>query len=631
MTMTSSTFPTLRPLACLLAAALALSACGGEHDGDAGAAGADGPAGRAGLLPLTGVQAEPAGVHCAFGGSRIDAGLDLDADRTLDPAEVTSTQYVCHGSAQATAATSLVRVSAEAAGSHCTLGGSRIDAGVDGNANGVLDAAEVRSTAYVCQSSTGNTGPTGATGPTGSSGTAVLTAIAAETAGANCAQGGQRVTLGADTNGNGALDTAEVTSTRYLCNGAPAAELTWQAVTGPTAATAGGNYLATGGAQVVVTLPATAGLQIGDTVRVSGAGSGGWRVAQNAGQSILGLDLPVNYLSAPSNWVQRSATVGWEAAASSFDGQRLVAITDTEIHTSSDRGVTWNLRHTVVTPGGSLSDVASSHDGQRLVAVAYNGLAYTSTDAGLTWTARDSNRGWIAVASSADGLSLIAAVINQPLRQSLDGGQTWSALAGSPSAFWYGVASSADGQKLAAVVAGGGGQIHVSSDGGSTWTASGAARNWYRIASSSDGRQLVVAEWQGNLHVSADAGATWSVHAGSERWYRVASSANGAKLLAVAPNDGYAFSSDSGTTWNEVSQTTSYPHAAAVSGDGNTFVMGDQFGAGGLHTAINDRSTPGTTGSLSGQAYDTIELQYLGAGQFRARSFSSHAGSFLVQ
>jgi len=628
MTMTSFPFPILRPLACALAAAFVLAACGGEHDGDNGPAGADGPAGSAGLLPLTAVQAEPAGVHCAQGGSRIDAGLDLDANHTLDTAEVTSTQYVCHGAAPAIAATSLVRVSAEAAGSHCTLGGSRVDAGIDGNANGVLDAAEVSSTAYVCQASAGGTGPVGGTGPTGTSGTVMLTAIAPEAAGANCAQGGQRVTLGTDTNGNGALDTAEVTSTRYLCNGAPAAELTWQAVTGPTTATAGGNYLATGGAQVTVTLPPTAGLQIGDTVRVSGAGSGGWRVAQNAGQSILGLDLPVNYLSAPSNWVQRSTSVGWEAAASSFDGRRLVAITGSEIYTSSDRGVTWTLR--LVVPGGNLSDVASSHDGQRLVAVEYTGFVYVSIDGGLNWNARDSARSWIAVASSADGLSLIATVLNQPLRQSLDGGLTWAPLAGSPSAFWYGVTSSADGKKLAAVVANGG-QIHVSNDGGSSWTATGAAGNWYRITSSSDGQRLAAVQRQGSLQVSDDAGASWSVRLAGANWYRIASSADGTRLLAIAPTGGHAVSSNSGTTWTLTSRASADLHAAAVSGDGNTFVMGDKLGTGGLYTAINDRSTPGTTGALSGQAYDTIELQYLGGGQFRARSFSSHSGSFLVQ
>jgi hypothetical protein len=37
---------------------------------------------------------------------------------------------------------------------------------------------------------------------------------------ANCANGGITVQSGIDTNGNGALDAAEVTNTQYVCNGA---------------------------------------------------------------------------------------------------------------------------------------------------------------------------------------------------------------------------------------------------------------------------------------------------------------------------------------------------------------------------------------------------------------------------
>ena len=36
--------------------------------------------------------------------------------------------------------------------------------------------------------------------------------------------------------------------------------------------------------------------------------------------------------------------------------------------------------------------VASSADGTKLVAAVYNGQIYTSTDSGMNWTARDSNR-----------------------------------------------------------------------------------------------------------------------------------------------------------------------------------------------------------------------------------------------
>lgn len=59
----------------------------------------------------------------------------------------------------------------------------------------------------------------------------------------------------------------------------------WTEVTGTTQSMAVNNgYIASNASQVVLTLPATA--VIGDTVKVQGKGTGGWRVAQNAGQII---------------------------------------------------------------------------------------------------------------------------------------------------------------------------------------------------------------------------------------------------------------------------------------------------------------------------------------------------------
>ncbi|MCA3147662.1 MAG: hypothetical protein ING18_01050 [Burkholderiales bacterium] len=40
--------------------------------------------------------------------------------------------------------------------------------------------------------------------------------------------------------------------------------------------------------------------------------------------------------------------------------------------------------------------------------VVLGGQIYTSSDAGVTWTARESARGWYSVASSADGQRLVA-------------------------------------------------------------------------------------------------------------------------------------------------------------------------------------------------------------------------------
>ena len=94
-------------------------------------------------------------------------------------------------------------------------------------------------------------------------------------------------------------------------------------------------------------------------------------------------------------------------------------------------------------------------------AVTFNtdGQIYTSTDAGVTGTARESDRQWRGVASSADGMKLIAAELNggqQPGRlwTSTDAGVTWTAGAfGGPNR--WSVASSADGTKLFAAATGG--------------------------------------------------------------------------------------------------------------------------------------------------------------------------------
>ncbi len=83
--------------------------------------------------------------------------------------------------------------------------GITVNAGIDLNSNGVLDTTEITSTQYVCN------------GSSGSSGASVGISITTEPAGANCANGGFKIEVGPDTNGDGAPDS--VTSTDYVCNG----------------------------------------------------------------------------------------------------------------------------------------------------------------------------------------------------------------------------------------------------------------------------------------------------------------------------------------------------------------------------------------------------------------------------
>lgn len=82
-------------------------------------------------------------------------------------------------------------------------------------------------------------------------------------------------------------------------------------------------YMANDVSPVTITLPLSADFSVGDTLRVSGLGSGGWKLAQNDGQeiSIRSLEIP-DYSAA---WTARDSERGWRAVASSSDGTKLLA------------------------------------------------------------------------------------------------------------------------------------------------------------------------------------------------------------------------------------------------------------------------------------------------------------------
>ena len=99
---------------------------------------------------------------------------------------------------------SLIATSAEPAGTNCPAGGVRIDHGVDDDGNGTLDAMEIDGTEYACD---------------GASASSTLVVVTAEPAGANCANAGQRIDTGVDTDASGTLEAGEIDSTSHVCNG----------------------------------------------------------------------------------------------------------------------------------------------------------------------------------------------------------------------------------------------------------------------------------------------------------------------------------------------------------------------------------------------------------------------------
>src|SRR3569833_3565375 len=148
--MTSRVLRIPQGLRLVVGGMLVLAAC----EGPTGPAGE----GSAGSNALTSTSNEPSGANCPNGGIKVDVGLDSNDNGTLDASEVTGTSYVCNGNGT----NSLVRTVAEAPGSNCPFGGTRIESSLDKNTNGVLDDAEVvaSATAYAC-----DFGPGGAISP----------------------------------------------------------------------------------------------------------------------------------------------------------------------------------------------------------------------------------------------------------------------------------------------------------------------------------------------------------------------------------------------------------------------------------------------------------------------------------
>ncbi|UXH79388.1 WD40/YVTN/BNR-like repeat-containing protein [Roseateles amylovorans] len=599
-----------------------LVGCGGGSD----AVGLDDPPPVAsGTAALVRVAAQGPGTACPSGGVRVDAGLDLDRSGALSDAEVSSTQYVCNGAAGANGANgssgapgaaTLVRLRAEPAGSHCTQGGSQVLGGLDLDRDGVLADAEVTTTAYVCNGAPGATGATGATGAVGSAGHDSLIALAVEAAGANCTYGGQRVSSGIDLNGNQVLEAGEVTATAYLCSAAPA-DTRWVEVTGAAAqGEVNTGYLANASTNVVITLPTAPA--IGDWIKVSGVGSGGWTIAQNAGQRITTRGLPGGL---ELHWTPQALTDNWVAVASSADGLRLLAASTTTLYTSTDGGVSWIAR----VAGPPWSAVASSSNGLKLVAVANGGSIYTSTDGGLNWVTDGTSRGWSAVASSTDGTHLVAAAYLGQIWTSTDSGATWTPREANRA--WRAMTSSADGQVLVAGT--NGDRLYVSTDAGVTWTARATTQYWWALAATADGKRLYATVDTGAIWVSNDFGTTWESQAANRTWRGITSSSDGRFVVAATSGGSLYESTDNGVTWRGTGDIGQWI-AVASSADGMNLVAGNAGAA--IQTGSRRSSTTlGTAGSLSGGQQDALQLQYVGGGVFMPISYVSANLGFVVR
>lgn len=362
-------------------------------------------------------------------------------------------------------------------------------------------------------------------------------------------------------------------------------------------------YLANNAAQVNITLPASAELAVGDTLKVSGLGAGGWRILQNAGQRVE-TSVPG---ALPHVWETRGPSQNWTSVASSADGNRLIAgASNGKLYTSTDAGLNWTDRES----NRGWRSVASSADGMKLIAAAQHGQIYTSDDAGVTWIPRESTREWVSVASSSDGTRLVAVASPSQVYVSSDSGATWSPRETVRN--WSSVASSSDGLRLVATHQNG--LIYTSGDAGATWTARASVRTWLSVASSSDGSKLVAVAHNGQIYTSSDGGITWTPRELSRYWFSVASSADGTRIAAVAEDEQIRISHDAGLTWSAQGPSKHW-WGVTSSANGGKLVAAPFVPAEPLY--ISRTSTaPGTAGYLQGATGSVIELKYLGNGLF---------------
>lgn len=419
-------------------------------------------------------------------------------------------------------------------------------------------------------------------------------------------------------------------------------------------------YLLTSQQQSTVTLPVSPA--IGSIVQIAGTGSGGWIVAQNAGQTIFGNFVPLwSGISAP--------LASWACVASSSNGMSAVAaVGGGGLYTSSSSGTNWAQQ--IGGPLGSWQSIASSADGTHLVAgtaVAYNaygGSIYTSINSGSNWTQQmGAPLGfWQSVASSSDGSQLVAVDSGSGIFTSSNFGTNWTEQASAPTnANWTSVASSSDGSHLVASEWDGNtsvGGIYISSDSGVTWQLTGApsTNQWVSVASSSDGSHLAAVIGPnpnnlgegGGIYTSANGGTNWTLQTGAPVtvWQAIASSADGSHLVAVV-NGGYLdqtsgiyTSVNDGITWTLQQQLgavsvigVSYISDLASSADGSHLFA--TANGGGIYTSVNGgtnwvqevgaplspistSTTTGTAGFLQGPMGSSVELIYTGNGNFIA-------------
>jgi hypothetical protein len=266
-------------------------------------------------------------------------------------------------------------------------------------------------------------------------------------------------------------------------------------------------YLLLNAGLSTVTLPATSTLFVGDIVRVSGGGGGGWLVKENSSQSVLG-NFACYRSAFPTQLIQSPTSDGHSVAASA-DGRRMYVVGGdlTGVYASSDAGVTWSQ-----VSGNQLSGywsyVACSANGQIVFAEPTSGYVQESTNGGATWASSGQAATGGFISCTAGGTLL-------PSSEACSGNGTYRARVSS-------------------------GSVSFSTNSGSSWTTiSTAPSSVFCLAVSSDCNRMVAGVSNGLLYASANLGATWTALTISNQfWSGAWMSSDGARLAATVSKSG---------------------------------------------------------------------------------------------
>ncbi|HSY17300.1 MAG TPA: hypothetical protein VK815_03160 [Candidatus Acidoferrales bacterium] len=283
----------------------------------------------------------------------------------------------------------------------------------------------------------------------------------------------------------------------------------WIPVSGTaTQAVADAGYLMLNPKLSTVTLPSAP--FTGDIVRVSGAGSGGWLVAVNAGQSILGnfASLRNAYPVSPPSTDNNSYT----GVAVTADGIRMYAVgAITGVYGSSDSGKNF-AQISSASLGTSFNSVACSANGKIVyIAPSGSGIIQLSTDGGVHFNPFSGSGNWQGISCSADGSKLFV-------------GNT---------------ACSGDGTDVANV---NGGVISVSTNGGTNFFSipgpSGVTPTC--LAASSDCTKMIAGVNNGLLYGTANLGTSWTALTTTNQfWSGLSMTADGSRFCgAVSTGSG---------------------------------------------------------------------------------------------